>query len=383
MSKRSAARVGKLVTNHGVVDTPFFMPIATAGAVKTIGTEDVEAMGAQIILSNTYHMMLRPGTEIIEQAGGLHGFMHWDRAILTDSGGYQVFSLGRMRRITEEGVTFKSHFDGAKHLLTPEKSMEVQYSLGSDIVMVLDECPEYPITEEVAKKSLALTRRWAKRSKDHYAKISGRGLLFGIQQGSTFPAFRKQSTENLLEIGFDGYAVGGLSFDEPRAESYALVETFCNMIPSDKARYFMGGAKPHEIVEYVRRGIDMFDCVLPTRNARHGQLYCFLDRESLSAYSHELADKESGNNSFSDSRESENKNFYETIQITNEKFKADFTPLDAWCGCLTCQRYTRAYLRHLFMIKEPLGQRLATIHNVYFYLELMRLIREQIVAGLL
>jgi queuine tRNA-ribosyltransferase len=366
-SQKSGARVGELITNHGVVATPFFMPIATAGAVKTIGTEDVAAMGAQIILSNTYHMMLRPGEEIVREAGGLHGFMNWDGAILTDSGGYQVFSLGNMRKLTEEGVTFNSHFDGSKHLLTPEKSMEVQHALGSDIVMVLDECPDYPITEQAARTSLELTKRWARRSKEHYKKIGGKGLLFGIQQGSTFPELRKQSTKDLLEIGFDGYAVGGLSFEEPRKESYALTEEFCKMIPADKPRYFMGGAKPHEIVEYVRRGIDMFDCVLPTRNARHGQLYRFINRNKLSANSHELADSHA-------------EGFYKTMQIGNEQFKTDFTPIDEQCGCLTCGRYTRAYIRHLFSVKEPLGQRLATLHNVYFYLELMRLIRDKISA---
>lgn len=286
--------------------------------------------------------------------------MNWPGAILTDSGGYQVFSLGGISKLTEEGVTFKSHFDGSKHLLTPEKSMEVQHLLGSDIVMVLDECPPYPVLEEIARASLELTGRWARRSKEHYQKIGGRGLLFGIQQGSTFPELRKKSSEDLLEIGFDGYAVGGLSFEEPRKESYALVETFCQTIPIDRARYFMGGGRPEEIVEYVRRGIDMFDCVLPTRNARHGQIYRFTNRAQIGLDS-----------------------FYETIQITNERFKADFTPLDEHCGCLTCRRYTRAYLRHLFMVSEPLGPRLATLHNVYFYLELMRLIQEQVRAGIL
>lgn len=365
-SEKSRARVGMLATNHGVVDTPFFMPIATQGAVKTIGSEDVEIMGAQIILSNTYHMMLRPGEEIVAAAGGLHGFMNWPSAILTDSGGYQVFSLGGMREVIEQGVVFQSHIDGSRHELTPERSMEVQHALGSDIAMVLDEVVSYPVPEEIARAAMERTTRWARRSKEHYKKIGGHGLLFGIQQGSTFPELRKESIEQLLEIGFDGYAVGGLSFEEPREESYAMVAAFDKLVPREAPRYFMGGGRPEEIVEYVRRGIDMFDCVMPTRNARHGLLYRFCSRELSFTHSTECVN-ESG--------------WYETMHITNEKFKQDFGSIDAQCGCLACKRYSRAYIRHLFSVDEPLGPRLATLHNVYFYLELMRLIRDNIRAG--
>lgn len=361
-SNLSRARVGKLETNHGELETPFFMPIATVGAVKTIGTEDLEALNAEIILGNTYHLMLRPGTEIIEKAGDLHGFMNWSSPILTDSGGYQVFSLAKARKLTEEGVKFRSMIDGSEHMLSPERSMEVQKSLGSDIVMCLDECTEYPVSEKLARESMELTSRWAERSKNHYRKNGGKGLLFGIVQGSTYSNLRAESAAELIKIGFDGYAIGGLSIDEPREETYKLVSEIDQILPANQPRYFMGAGKPEEIVEYVRRGIDMFDCVLPTRNARHGLLYI-------------------ANQSFYESLNCFDQVFFETIHITNEKFKSDFKPLDANCGCLTCKRYSRAYLRHLFVIEEPLGARLATIHNLYFYLNLMRHIRESIRAG--
>ncbi len=364
-SGKSRARVGGLATNHGVIETPFFMPIATQGSVKHVGTDDLETLGASILLSNTYHLMLRPGVELLRAAGGLHGLMNWSRPILTDSGGYQVFSLADLRKMNDEGVTFRSHIDGSEQFLSPEKSMEVQSAIGSDIVMTLDECTPYPVSEEGAQNSLEMTLRWAERSKKHYAAIGGRGLLFGIQQGSTYANLRDESARRLVEIGFDGYAVGGLSIGEPREETYALVEKFDTLVPRTSPRYFMGAGKPEEIVEYVKRGIDMFDCVMPTRNARHGLLYCFTDRNNLSANSHELADKD----------------WYETMHITNERFKQDFSPIDAACGCPTCRRYSRAYLRHLFSVNEPLGQRLATLHNLYFYLELMRRIRESVRAG--
>jgi len=361
-STKSQARLGTLKTNHGEVETPVFMPIATVGAIKTLGTDDVEKLGAQILLGNTYHLMLRPGHELVQSAGGLHKFMNWSHSILTDSGGYQVYSLAKLHKLTEEGVTFNSHIDGSKHFLSPEKSMEVQHALGSDIVMVLDECPEWPVEHEVATISLALTNRWAKRSKEYYQKIGGKGLLFGIQQGSTFRDLREESARALVEIGFDGYAVGGLSFEEPREESYAVVADFDKIIPENSARYFMGGAQPKEIVEYVKRGIDMFDCVLPTRNARHGSLYV-----AKPPLYH--------------SREWYNEDFYETVHIGNEIYKNDFKPIDENCDCLACQRYTRAYTRHLFSINETLGLRLATLHNLYFYLNLMKQIRTAISAG--
>lgn len=358
-SEKSRARLGKLMTNHGLIETPVFMPIATSGSVKFMGADDLEVLKASIILSNTYHLMLRPGVEILRTAGGLHGLMGWSRPILTDSGGYQVFSLTELRELTREGVRFKSHIDGSEQFLSPEKSMEVQKAIGSDIVMVLDECTTYPVNEDGARASLDLTLEWAARSKKHYRAISESGLVFGIQQGSTYSSLREESARRLVELGFDGYAVGGLSIGEPREETYKLVEQFADIVPADAPRYFMGAGKPEELVEYVRRGMDMFDCVLPTRNARHGLLYIWNEGRVTGD------------------------GWYETMHITNEKYKADFAPPDPSCRCSTCSRYSRAYLRHLFSVSEPLGQRLATIHNLAFYLELMNRIRSAIHQGLL
>ncbi len=362
-SEKSGARLGRLTTNHGEIETPFFMPIATAGAVKMIGSEDLLALGATIILGNTYHLMLRPGMETMTRAGGLHEFMNWRRPILTDSGGYQVFSLAGLRRLTEEGVVFRSPIDGSEHELTPERSMEVQRDLGSDVVMVLDECTEYPVSEERARISKNLTTRWARRSKEHHQQIGGKGLLFGIVQGSTFSTLRHESARELIEIGFDGYAIGGVSVGESWNEKAAVLEWVEPLLPRDRPRYLMGVGQPHELVAAVRHGMDMFDCVLPTRNARHGLLYV---AKPTFSYSREL---EIG--------------FYETMHITNERYKSDFAPIDAQCACPACARYTRAYLRHLFVIEEPLGQRLATLHNLFFYLDLMRRLREAIRASLL
>lgn len=364
-SSRSRARAGFLDTNHGKLETPFFMTIATRGVVKTIDTVDLENLNAPIILGNTYHLMLRPGIELVTEMGGLHQFMNWQRPILTDSGGYQVFSLAKRRELTEDGVKFHSTIDGAEHMLSPERSMEVQHALGSDIVMAFDECTEYPATEERARDSMELTGRWAARSKEHYKKIGGRGLLFGIVQGSTFETLREQSARDLIKIGFDGYAIGGLSIDEPREETYRLVSKLDQILPTAQPRYFMGAGQPQEIVEYVRRGIDMFDCVLPTRNARHGLLYRFTEK-ARENFAQAL---------------SEGDGWYETVHITNEQYKLDQSPLDAKCICPFCTRHSRAYLRYLFSIGEPLAQRLATLHNVSFYLELMRLIRVVIRAG--
>jgi len=353
--KQNNLRKTEFKTAHGVIKTPFFMPIATKGAVKTISTKDVEKLSAQILLSNTYHLMLRPGEDLIGEAGGLHKFMNWDKPILTDSGGYQVFSLSKMRKLTDEGVEFQSPIDGARHMLTPERSIEIQLALGSDIIMVLDECTPYPCEKEYAEKSLELTTAWAARCKKYFNENKEKSVnpgakLFGIVQGSVYPDLRKKSLEQLLEIGFDGYAVGGFSVGEPREKTYKILKELMPLMPEDKPRYFMGAGQPEEIVEYTKLGFDMFDCVLPTRNARHGTLYVWKN-DNLK------------------------KDFYKKIIITNEKFKVDFTPIDPKCECEACKNYTRAYLRHLFMVDEPLAHRLATLHNLKFYLNLMKNIR--------
>ena len=348
-------RTGEFETSHGVISTPFFMPIATKGAVKTISTRDLENLGAQILLSNTYHLMLRPGEELVKDAGGLHGFMNWDKPILTDSGGYQVFSLSKMRKLSDDGVEFQSPIDGAKHVLTPERAIQIQLDLGSDIIMVLDECTPYPCEKEYAEKSLELTTAWAKRCKKYFDENKEKGVnsgakLFGIVQGSVYSDLRKKSLEQLIEIGFDGYAVGGFSVGEPRDKTYEILKELMPLMPDDKPRYFMGAGQPEEIVQYVKLGFDMFDCVLPTRNARHGTLYAW-----------------KGDNL--------DKDFYEKMIITNEKFKQDKEPIDKNCACEACQNYSRSYLRHLFMVDEPLGHRLATLHNLKFYLGLMKKLR--------
>jgi queuine tRNA-ribosyltransferase len=348
-------RTGELETAHGVIKTPFFMPIATKGAVKTISTGDLDALGAQILLSNTYHLMLRPGEDLIKNAGGLHKFMNWGKPILTDSGGYQVFSLCQMRQLTDDGVEFKSPIDGAKHVLTPEKSIQIQLDLGSDIIMVLDECTPYPCEKEYAEKSLALTTAWAKRCKNYFDEHKDKGTnpgakLFGIVQGSVYDDLRKKSLNDLIKIGFDGYAVGGFSVGEPREKTYEILKNLMPLMPEDKPRYFMGAGQPEEIMRYVKLGFDMFDCVLPTRNARHGTLYI---RQGS-----DLDEK-----------------FYKKIIITNEQYKQDFEPLDPDCSCELCRSYSKAYLRHLFMIDEVLGARLATLHNIKFYLDLMERLR--------
>lgn len=342
-------------TPHGELHTPFFMPIATRGAVKTLSSFDIENLGSPILLSNTYHLWLRPGMEVMKEMGGLHKFMDWDGAILTDSGGFQVFSLSGLRKLTPEGVQFQSHIDGAKMMLTPELCMQIQRTIGSDICMVLDVCTELPAKKEDLETALMLTTEWAKRSKTEFERlregsINPGALLFGIIQGGTDIELRKESARQLVEIGFDGYAIGGLSVGEPFEEACKVLEALDPILPKDKPRYFMGGAKPHEIVAYVERGIDMFDCVLPTRNARHGQLYRFTHGDISKP------------------------DFYETVQITNEKWKTSKEPIGEGPEL---SRYTMGYLRHLFSVDEMLGQRLATMVNVKFYLDLMDKIRQR------
>ncbi len=339
------ARRGRMVFDRGIVETPAFMPVGTYGTVKGMTPEELEATGAHICLGNTFHLMLRPGTEIIKKHGDLHDFMQWQKPILTDSGGFQVFSLGELRKIKEEGVTFRSPLNGEKIFLTPEKSMEVQAALGSDIVMIFDECTPYPATEKQAKKSMEMSLRWAKRSKDAHG--DNPSALFGIIQGGMFPNLRDVSLQGLEEIGFDGYAIGGLSVGEPKHEMIKILNHTADQLPKHKPRYLMGVGKPEDLVEGVRRGIDMFDCVMPTRNARNGHLFV-----------------NSG-----------------VVKIRNAKYKDDIAPLDAECDCYTCKNYTRSYLHHLDRCNEILGARLNTIHNLRHYQILMQGLRDAIAAG--
>lgn len=371
-SKKSAAKKGVLQTAHGDIETPFFMPIATKGAVKNLSADDMKDLQSQILLSNTYHLMLRPGEQLIKKTGGLHQFMKWEKPILTDSGGFQVFSLGGTRnrsgeslvKLKEDGVEFRSYIDGSKHFLTPEKCMQIQTDFGVDIAMCLDQCVANPCTYDDAKSAVELTTRWGKRCKDEMVRLNNSDrLLFGIVQGSIFEDLRLQSAKELSEIEFDGYAVGGLAVGESNADMYKVLDYTCPVLPEYKPRYLMGVGYPENIVEAVNRGIDMFDCVIPTREARHGRLYKFNENIDVSEYG-------------------QNTDFYEVINIKNEKYKEDFTVIDDNCGCNACrQGYTKGYLRYLFSINENLAERLATIHNLYFYLELMKRIRKGIEDG--
>jgi queuine tRNA-ribosyltransferase len=340
-----SARRGELVFPRGRVQTPAFMPVGTYGTVKAMAPEELRGIGAEIILGNTFHLMLRPGTEIIRQHGDLHGFMHWDGPILTDSGGFQVFSLGAMRKITEAGVRFRSPVDGSVVFLGPEESMAVQRALGSDIVMIFDECTPYPATYDQAAQSMRLSLRWAERSRAAHGDSPS--ALFGIVQGGVYGELRLESAEGLKHIGFDGYAIGGLSVGEPKEDRARVLETLMPHMPEDKPRYLMGVGTPEDIVEAVRRGIDMFDCVLPTRNARNGHLFTR----------------------------------HGAIRIRNSRYQNDTRPLDEDCRCYTCRNYSRSYLRHLDKCGEILGARLNTIHNLFYYQELMAGLRAAIEAG--
>ncbi|HVR22467.1 MAG TPA: tRNA guanosine(34) transglycosylase Tgt [Candidatus Polarisedimenticolia bacterium] len=394
-ARQRAGRAGRLVTPHGEIETPVFMPVGTAGTVKAVAQDILEELGVQILLGNTYHLYLRPGVEIVRQLGGLHRFMAWPRAILTDSGGFQVFSLNELRKVTEEGVTFRSHLDGSSHFFSPESAMAAQIGLGADIVMAFDECTEYPADRSRTQASMELTLRWAARSKKYFEEHqhevpwagdawvrtapgcpSGRRAdfspsrkapesgavepraavptsseqtqsLFGIVQGGMDPALRKESAERTIEIGFPGYAIGGLSVGEPRERTREVVEATLEHLPADKPRYLMGVGTPEEIAEYAGLGVDMMDCVLPTRAARHGLLFT-----------------------------SEGK-----ISIKQARYAQDAGPLDPNCGCRVCRRYSRAYLRHLYASNEVLAQVLNTIHNLSFYLDTMRRVRHSIRLG--
>ena len=340
---RTRARRGRLHTPHGTIETPVFMPVGTAGTVKAMLPEEVKSLGAEIILSNTYHLYLRPGHDIVREAGGLHKFMNWDRPILTDSGGFQVFSLGAMRKISEEGVKFRSHIDGSSHMLTPEKSIEVQNALGSDIMMAFDECAPYPADYSYVKNSLERTTRWLRRCKEAH-KDTERQSLFGIMQGGMYKDLRYQSAMEIVELDLPGYAIGGLSVGEPREIMYEVLDYATDYLPKDKPRYVMGVGTPDHLFEGVERGVDMFDCVLPTRLARNGS--------AMTSHG--------------------------KVNIKNARFERDFTPLDHECDCYVCRNYSRAYLRHLFKANEILSSMLLSYHNLHFLVHTMQNIREAI-----
>ena len=349
---RTGARCGRLTTPHGSVETPFFLPVGTQASVKALTQDALEELGAEIVLANTYHLYLRLGHELIRKLGGLHRFMSWPRAILTDSGGYQVFSLSELRKVTDEGVRFRSHLDGSEHLLTPEKALEIQLALGSDISMVLDECIETPTPRDHAETAVNRTTAWARRARDCFQQYARRNgdlaqWQFGIVQGATFADLRRESARQLLDLDFPGYAVGGLAVGEPHEITCEMTAEVASLLPKDRPRYLMGVGRPEQIGDYVALGIDMMDCVLPTRAARHACLYTSEGR----------------------------------VLIKNSHYAQDQQPIDPRCACSVCHRYTRAYLRHLFAAGEPTAAILATHHNVHFYLDIMRQIREAIEFG--
>jgi len=345
----TGARLGRLTTPHGVVDTPAFMPVGTAATVKGQTQQDLEDLGVQILLSNTYHLYLRPGHELIRKLGGLHKFMSWPGAILTDSGGFQVFSLSELRKVSDEGVTFRSHLDGSEHFLSPEKALEVEIALGADIVMVLDECIEAPSAETRTREAAARTLNWARRSKEYFAQHGdpARQMIFGIVQGGTYGELRRENADALVELDFPGYAIGGLAVGEGHATTCEMAAIAASRLPAERPRYLMGVGKPEQIPDYVALGIDMMDCVLPTRSARHGSLFTSQGR----------------------------------LLIKNAQYISDERPIDESCGCAVCRRYSRAYLRHLYASGEFLATILNTHHNIYFYLDIMRKIRDAIRFG--
>lgn len=344
--KHTKARVGKIHTPHGEIPTPIFMPVGTQATVKAMSTSDLEEIEAKIVLSNTYHLHMRPGSEIVKQAGGLHKFMNWNRPILTDSGGFQVFSLADLRNIKEEGVTFKSHINGSTHFISPEHAMNIQNNLGSDIIMAFDECIPYPADYEYAKKSLERTTRWAKRCKEAH-KNAQKQSLFGIVQGGMFEDLRIQSAKEIVDLDFPGYAIGGLSVGESASLMYKMLDVTVPYLPQEKARYLMGVGTPDYLIESVIRGVDMFDCVLPTRIARNGTVLTSRGK----------------------------------LVVRNKKYEKDFTPIDETCDCYACKNYTKAYIRHLIKANEILGIRLTTWHNLRFLIKLMKNLRQAILDG--
>ena len=343
------ARVGRITTPHGVINTPVFMPVGTQGTVKTMTPEELEGIGVEIILGNTYHLYLRPGLEVIKGAGGLHSFIHWSKPILTDSGGYQIFSLGALCKVTDEGVRFQSHIDGSYHLLTPQNVIEIQAALGADIIMVLDECPPYPATYDHTLKAKERTTTWASQCKESLNRLPITDYrlpsLFGIIQGGAYKELRLESVEEIVEVGFEGYAIGGLSVGEPKEITYEILNYTCPAMPKDKPRYLMGLGPPEDILEAVSLGVDMLDCVMPTRHGRTGSLFTSLG----------------------------------ILNIKNAKYSKDFNPPDPNCQCYTCQNFSRAYIRHLMNAGETLGARLNTCHNLYFMIKLMQGIRQSII----
>jgi len=351
LSRDGGARRGRLTFRRGTIETPAFMPVGTYGSVKAMTPEELEGLGAEIVLGNTFHLLLRPGIDVIRAHGGLHGFMHWRRPILTDSGGFQVWSLESLRKITEQGVQFRSPVNGDLIELTPERSIEMQHALGADIVMVFDECTPYPAERQAARASMELSLRWAKRSRAAFdelkAPLDGDAALFGIVQGGVYDDLRRESLAGLREIGFPGYALGGLAVGETEEERLRVLEALAPELPAESPRYLMGVGTPADLVKAVARGIDMFDCVIPTRHARNGQLFT-----------------------------SEG-----TVNIRNSRFQSDLRPLDPRCGCYACRNYSRAYVRHLQQCNEILGARLATIHNLHYYLGLMARMRAAIETG--
>lgn len=348
----SKARAGIFHTEHGEIRTPVFMPVGTQGSVKAVNQDFLKNhLDAKIVLSNTYHLYLRPGTDVLEKAGGLHRFMNWDRSILTDSGGFQIFSLADLRQFKKDGVEFKSHLDGSKHFFTPQKVVEIQRIIGSDIMMVLDECTPYPCDYEYVQKAVRLTTDWASRSKEAFfgsnSKYGHNQNLFGIIQGSTYQDLRESSANDILKLDFDGYAIGGLAVGEPTDTMYEIVDFTTDFMPENKPRYLMGVGRPENLLEAIERGIDMFDCVMPTRNARNAYLFT-----------------QAG-----------------VLSMRNARYKDDFNPVDELCECYTCKNFTRSYIRHLFIAKEILALELASIHNLYFYLNLMQTARQKIIEG--
>ncbi len=348
---KTLGRAGKFITDHGPVETPIFMPVGTHGVVKALTPSDLDDCEAQIILGNTYHLYLRPGLEVIEGAGGLHKFNAWNKPILTDSGGFQVFSLSHLGKITDDDITFRSHIDGSPHTLSPEISMEIQNTLGSDIVMAFDECTPYPCDRETAEKSLKRTHAWERRSKEHFDKLKPKyghkQFLFGIVQGSVYPDLRQKSVEALTDMDFDGYAVGGLAVGEPKEKMNKMLDLVTPLLPENRPHYLMGVGKPEDIIHGIERGIDMFDCVLPTRNARNGTLYTWNGR----------------------------------VILKNNKYRMDYSPLDENCKCYTCQNFSKSYLRHLFKIGDITGLRLNSLHNIHFFIELTKKAREALING--